>query len=88
MDKAINNFNSNLHLNDVNRRRNTPMKKNGKTIHACINCGVLPAVHRELGACATPDCVKMMRKVKRWSDSILAAQTKTFNVLRQGEEQR
>ena len=73
MDKLINNFNSNLHLNDVNRRRNTPMNKNGKMYHACINCGVLPAVHRELGSCAAPECVNMMRKVKRWIDSILAA---------------
>ena len=62
-DIAINAFSSNIHLRDASQRRqHKPVQ--------CRNCGQ-PEVHVELGSCRAPECVKIMRKVKRWSDSVL-----------------
>ena len=64
-DIAINDFSSNIHLRDASQRRqHKPVQ--------CRNCGQ-PEAHVELGSCQDPACVKIMRKVKRWSDSVLTA---------------
>jgi hypothetical protein len=64
-DLAINDFSSNIHHRDASQRgQHKPVQ--------CRNCGK-PEVHVELGSCQDPACVKIMRKVKRWSDSVLTA---------------